>query len=87
MLEILLEGLLFVASIAAMAALLFFILRAFTPLGMRARQNGNRKRLEREFELVCPIHGAHEEHDLVRLANGNRICPECFRDAVHGTID
>jgi hypothetical protein len=87
MFAILLEGLVFVASIATIVALVFFVLRAMTPLGMRSRQNRNRERIERELELVCPIHGAHEEHELVRLASGDRICPECFRDAMRGIVD
>jgi hypothetical protein len=84
MLAIITEGVLFVALIATMAALLLFALLWFTPLGIRLRQTRNRKRIERAAELVCPVHGAHAEHELVRLASGERICPDCFREAVHG---
>ena len=68
MLPILLEGLLFVASIATIAALVFFLTRSTTPLGLRSRQNRNRELIEREAELVCPVHGAHTEEQLVRLS-------------------
>src|SRR6266576_756939 len=49
---IILEGVLFVALLATMAALLFFVLRYWTPLGLRLRQVGNRKRLEQALELL-----------------------------------
>ena len=87
MIAILLEGLLFVASIATIAALVFYFTRSSTSLGLRAKQNENRERIEREIDLVCPIHGAHTEEQLVRLQSGERICPECFRDAMKGIVD
>jgi hypothetical protein len=87
MLPILVEGLLFVASIATIAALVFFLTRSGTPLGLRARQNRNRELIEREAELVCPVHGAHTEEQLVRLESGERICPDCFREAMKGIVD
>ena len=86
MVGILIEGVLFVATIAAIAALFFCVLKAYTPLGMRLRQTENRKRIEREAESVCPIHGPHQEAELVRLASGDRICPDCFREAVRDSI-
>jgi hypothetical protein len=82
MLGIMFESALFVAAIVAMAALFFHLLKTYTPLGMRLRQHENRRRIEREAESVCPIHGRHEETELVRLASGERICPDCFREAV-----
>ena len=87
MLPILLEGLLFVASIATIGALVFFLTRSSTPLGLRSRQTKNRERIEREVELVCPIHGAHTEEQLVRLQSGENICPDCFREAMKGIVD
>ncbi|MEO6208854.1 MAG: hypothetical protein ABIQ10_01895 [Gemmatimonadaceae bacterium] len=87
MIEILLEGLLFVASIATIAALVFYVTRKSTSLGLRAQQNENRLSIEREAELVCPIHGEHTEEQLVRLESGERICPECFREAMKGIVD
>ena len=61
MIGIILEGVLFVALLATMAALLFFALLHFTPLGLRIRQNRNRRLLEQELELDCPIHGTQRE--------------------------
>jgi hypothetical protein len=86
MIPILLEGSLFVGSIAAIAALVFYITRSSTSLGLRAQQNKNREAIEREEELVCPVHGAHTEAQLVRLESGERICPECFREAMKGIV-
>ena len=87
MIEILLEGLLFVASIATIAALVFYLTRSSTSLSLRAQQNRNREAIERELDLVCSIHGKHTEAQLVRLDSGERICPECFREAVKGIVD
>lgn len=87
MLAIILEGVLFVALLAAGGSLFVFGVLYLTPLGIRFRQTQNRKRIERAAELVCPVHGAHAEHDLVRLSGGDRICPECFQEAVHGIVD
>ncbi|MEO8880489.1 MAG: hypothetical protein ABI446_08830 [Gemmatimonadaceae bacterium] len=86
MIEILLEGLLFVASIATIAALVFYVTRSSTSLGLRAQQNRNRQEIEREAERVCPVHGEHAEEQLVRLESGERICPECFREAMKGIV-
>ncbi len=83
MIGIILEGVLFVALVATMAALLFFALLYLTPLGLRLRQDRNRRALERELDLECPIHGMQREEDLVRLPSGNRICPACYKEALH----
>ncbi|HEX3234183.1 MAG TPA: hypothetical protein VHR41_08290 [Gemmatimonadales bacterium] len=80
---IIVEGVLFVAMLATMAALLFFVLRQWTPLGLLLRQVGNRRRLERELELECPIHGLQREEELVRLPSGSRMCPVCYKEALH----
>ena len=87
MFPIILESVLFVALIATVAALLLYVLLAFTPLGLRFRQTRNRRRMERELDRVCPVHGPHDERDLVRLASGERICPDCFAEALHGKLD
>ena len=87
MIEILLEGLLFVASIATIAALVFYLTRSSTSLGLRAQQNRNREAIERELDLVCSIHGKHIKEQLVRLESGERICPDCFREAMKGIVD
>jgi hypothetical protein len=84
MVDIVIEGVLFVALVATAVALVLFVAIQFTPLGLRLRQAKNRRLIEAAADRVCPIHGAHEEHDLVLLANGERICPECFQEAVHG---
>jgi len=83
MAAILMEGVLFVAIIAAMAALFFYAVVTFTPLGSRLRGTRNRKRLERELALTCPLHGAQREEDMVRLPSGDLLCPVCYKEAIH----
>ena len=77
---IIIEGVLFVALIATGVALLYWILLYFTPAGVRFRQAQNRKRIEREAQLVCPIHGMRSREQLVLLANGERVCPDCYKE-------
>ena len=81
---IIVEGVLFVALIAAGGALLYWLIVYFTPAGVRIRQTRNRKRIEQVAELVCPVHGRHTENQLVRLASGERVCPDCYKEIVNG---
>lgn len=78
------EGVLFVALIATGAALLYFVVVQFMPVGVRLRQARNRRRIDRAAELVCPIHGPRAEKDLVRLTSGDVMCPDCYKENVHG---
>jgi hypothetical protein len=78
------EGVLFVALIAAGGTLLYWLLTTLTPAGVRLRQTRNRKRIERMAALVCPIHGLRSEDKLVRLASGERVCPDCYEETFHG---
>ena len=80
---IILEGVLFVASSAAMAALFVWLILRYTPLGVRLRQAQNRARIEAAADRRCSVHGAHEEHEMVRLPSGARICPECYEEVLH----
>ena len=84
---IILESVLFVALIATACALLVYVVLQFTPFGRRVRQTSNRRRIERDAERVCPIHGMHEEHEMVRLPSGDVICPECFKEISNGRLD
>ncbi len=84
MIEIVVEGALFVVLLATAVALLIFVLVQFTPLGLRIRQARNRRLIEAAADLVCPIHGPHAATEMVLLPNGERICPECFQEVVHG---
>ena len=77
---IIVEGVLFVALIATGGALIVWLLITFTPAGVRLRQARNRKLIERRAELVCSIHGPRAEDHLVRLANGERVCPDCYKE-------
>lgn len=87
MMAILVEGVLFVAFVATVAALLLFLLVQFTPVGLWLRQSRNRRQIERAAELRCPIHGAHDPTEMVRLPSGERICPACFRETVDGDFN
>jgi hypothetical protein len=78
------EGVLFVALIAAGGALLYWVIVYFTPAGVRIRQPRNRRRIERAGDLVCSVHGRRTEDQLVRLASGERVCPDCYKEIVHG---
>ena len=80
---IILEGVLFVALLATVAALLFYVLLRWTPLGLRLRQDANRRQIEHTLELECPIHGLQREQEMVRLPSGSRICPVCYQEALH----
>ena len=86
MAAIIIESLLFVTAVAVAAALLTYLALEFTPLGVRVRQSRNRRVIDRAAELRCPVHGAQLERDLVRLPSGERICPECYKEAVHGHV-
>lgn len=84
---IIVEGVLFVAFIAALAALLYIVLLHFTPLGLRLRQQANRKRLERAADQRCPIHGPRHAEDFVLLPSGERVCPDCYQEMLDGWQD
>jgi hypothetical protein len=87
MITIIIEGVLFVALLATFGALFRYLVLYHTPLGLRIRQTQNRRRIERAAELECSIHGFHSEEAMVRLPNGERICPECFKEVVNGKHD
>jgi hypothetical protein len=82
MFAILMEGILFVAAIAAVGALLSYFVLDHTSLGTRIKQAGNRRRIETIAELRCPIHGDHTPQQMVRLPSGVVVCPECFQETV-----
>jgi len=84
MTEIIIEGVLFVALVATTAALFYFVVLYFTPVGVRLRQTRNRRRIDRAAELVCPIHGPRATIELVRLTSGDVMCPDCYKETFHG---
>jgi hypothetical protein len=81
---IIIEGVLFVALLATVGALVYFVILYFTPAGERVRQTRNRRRIDSAAELVCPIHGPRASTDLVRLASGELLCPDCYKETIHG---
>lgn len=85
MATIVVEGVLFAVLLAVGGALLFWLLM-LTPAGLRLRQTWNRRRLERDADRTCPIHGRHADADLVRLATGERVCPDCYRETLNGNV-
>ena len=84
MTAIILEGVLFAALAVAIGTLFYLILMYFTPVGVRLRQARNRRRIDRAAALVCPIHGPRESTDLVRLASGEVLCPDCYKEMLNG---
>jgi hypothetical protein len=84
MTAIILEGVLFAALAVAIGTLFYLILVYFTPVGVRLRQARNRRRIDRAAALVCPIHGPRESTDLVRLASGEVLCPDCYKEVLNG---
>lgn len=84
MVTIILEGVLFIALLAVVGALVAYGVTGLTPLGLWARQSANRRRIEREAALTCPAHGRLGDHDLVRLPGGTRICPQCYAEMYDG---
>jgi hypothetical protein len=80
------EGAFVIALVAVAGALLFSAL-GWTPFGKRIKQAANRKRIEREADLTCPVHGLQREEDLVRLTSGEPLCPQCYKEAVRGHIN
>lgn len=83
---IIIEGVLFVALLAVAVTLVVFVVRHFTAVGRRLEQTRNRKEIERAANLVCSLHGAHEERELVRLESGELMCPDCYREAIEGHV-
>lgn len=81
---IILEGVLFVALLATAVTLFLMVLLRFTPLGTLIRQARNRHTIDRQAELTCPIHGLQDDAQLVRLPDGSSLCPQCYKEAVHG---
>ena len=77
------EGVLFIALLAMMGALLYLVLMQFTPLGVRVRQARNRRLIEAAAARVCSIHGPHAETEMVLLPSGERLCPECYSEILH----
>lgn len=83
---ILLESVLFIALIAVVGAFLLTAL-GVSPFGTRFKQTANRRRIDKQADLTCPVHGLQRETDLVRLPTGEALCPHCYREAVHGRVD
>jgi hypothetical protein len=81
---IIIEGVLLVVLVATSAALFYYVVFYFTPLGLRFRQHLNRRRIERAADLACPIHGPRSKEQLVRLASGEAVCPDCYKESIHG---
>ena len=77
----------FFIALLAVAGALFVSALGWTPFGKRIKQSANRRRIDREADLTCPIHGLQREIDLVRLTTGEPLCPHCYKEAVHGNID
>ena len=87
MIAIIVESALFAALVAAVGALFFVLLMQFTPLGVRLRQVRNRRLLDRLAALHCPRHGPQRDGELVRLSDGETMCPTCYQEMLDGKFD
>lgn len=87
MVVILLEGVLFVTAVVAVVALIAWGLRAFTPLGTRLKQTENRRLIDQDAALTCPIHGWQAPDSLVRLPSGEPLCSKCYQETLYGQLD
>lgn len=87
MLAIIIESALFAALLAAAGALCVALLAHYTPLGVRWRQVRNRRLLELEAARSCPRHGPQREGELVRLRDGQTMCPICYQEILDGQLD
>ncbi len=83
MFGIIVESVLFVALLVAAGTLVYSVVVRWTPLGRRLAQAQNRERIEEATSRSCPLHGPHEAHELVRLPDGELICPQCYAEAMH----
>jgi hypothetical protein len=83
---ILLESVLFFALVAVVGALIVYSVRQ-TRLGHRFRQTANRRHIDEQADLTCPIHGLQTASKMVRLPTGEVLCPHCYQEAVHGVVD
>ncbi|HYD53691.1 MAG TPA: hypothetical protein VEA99_13735 [Gemmatimonadaceae bacterium] len=81
---IILEGVLFVVLVATGAALFYYGILYLTPVGLRLRQQRNRKQIERAADLACPLHGPRSTEQLVRLPSGDLVCPDCYKETING---
>jgi hypothetical protein len=86
MTAIIIEGVLFVALLAAVGALVRLGVQS-TSVGRRLRQAQNRALIDRTAAATCPIHGLQNEDELVRLPEGGLMCPHCYKENVHGQLD
>lgn len=87
MIVILIEGVLFVAAVAAFTAFVVWGLKAFTPLGTRLKQTENRRLIDEHAALTCPIHGWQAPETLVRLPSGEPLCSKCYQETLYGQLD
>ncbi|MGV3709539.1 MAG: hypothetical protein ACO1Q7_11925 [Gemmatimonas sp.] len=83
---IILESVLFLLLMVVVGVFVFSAIKR-TSLGERFQQTANRKRIDEQVELTCPVHGLQKASELVRLPTGETLCPKCYKEAVHGIVD
>ena len=86
MTPIIIEGVLFLALLGVAGTLVVFVVRHYTAAGRAIEQTQNRKQIERAVNLTCSLHGLHDEREMVRLASGEVMCPDCYREAMEGRV-
>jgi len=83
MTAILLENTLVIALVVILGAIVIYAFRSYSPLGVRMRQEQNRRNLLDEMVRTCPTHGVQPVQSLVRLDDGTVVCSLCFQKVIH----
>ncbi len=81
---IILEAVYLIAITGAVGVLLVALF-AWSPLGLKWRQDRNRRAAERASlgdGLSCERHGPIAAGDLVRLPTGETMCPRCYQETL-----
>jgi hypothetical protein len=81
---IILEGVVFLVLLAVVVTLAVYVVRYYTSAGRALQQLQNRRAIDRTLNLTCPLHGTHDEREMVRLDSGEVMCPQCYREAIGG---
>ncbi len=82
LLDTIMEAVLYLALFAACGALVVFVVLTATPGGRQWRENLDGRRGIAEGGCHCVVHGTLREEEMMRLATGERICPQCFRESM-----
>lgn len=81
MLDVVMEGVLFIALAVACGAVLFYVVMSATPLGRRWRE-ARQMPTPKGDSTRCAVHGPMREEEMVQLPSGERVCPRCVAETM-----